>query len=231
MQPGSLEPWTDHSCGIHLDARAITTTLKEHNTTFICYRNMTVVVLVHYMKRLSSRSLPDHLHRYVMIDRCLLGGVTGDLGMLLHVVKRVNIILCTGSMFLATSAHQVLCSTIQLIWAPKQNVTILGLPRKYASMNGCSDWHFYDHASLTRLFPFHIPWFGNVATSHPTLRNSVIRGTCYPQCNISNGITLLSHVYNFTIADCSDRHTDCDFNEFGDRRMVREVIGTGVFYP
>lgn len=48
-------------------------------TTFIYQTNLTRTGVLQYFARVSSRSLLDHLHRYIMIGRCLLGDVTREL--------------------------------------------------------------------------------------------------------------------------------------------------------
>lgn len=231
MQPASIELWRGKSCGIHLDARVITSVLKEQNTTFIYQREMTTSRIIWYATKVSMRNLPSYSHLYILIDISLFEKMTVALEALERVFRSVNFVVCSGSVLQVTSAHEVLCSTIQLILAPEKNVALIGLPVKNASNNGCSHWKFHDYQSLTTHFPFHIPWLHNVGTPIPTLRNAVIRGTCHKKCNISRSITLLSQMYNFTIADCSDRHVACDFIEHEDRRSVRGVITSGYFQP
>lgn len=231
VQPGSLVLWMDSSCGIQFNVRRMTTALKERNTTIFYQTNIRTTGVWHYITRVSLRNMPDHLHSYIMIDMCLLNNVIKDLEIFEYLFQRTNFIICTDSIFQVTSAYQVLCNTIQLIWAPAKEVFLLGLPEKHVSTNGCSDWHFYDYASLTRLFPFRIPWLPNVAAPSRSLRKAVIGGMCYPKCNISESFTVLSTLHNFTITDCTRGHIPCDFTEYDDRRLLRELISTGAALP
>lgn len=52
-----------------------------------------------------------------------------------------------------------------------------------------------------------------------------------PKFNISKTSTILSQVYNFTVAGSSDGHTPCHFVKCVDRRMVRGLISTGIVLP
>lgn len=130
VQPASLALWTDESCGIHLDVGVIKARLKEHNTTFIYQKDMTASGILRYITKVSLRSLRSYVHLYIVIDMCVLADVTRGLEALQRGFRRVNVILCSGSIFQVTSGRQVFCSTLQLISAPERNATLLGLPEK-----------------------------------------------------------------------------------------------------
>lgn len=194
VQPTSLEFWTTEKCHNGIDVSVGTTTIRVLNVTVINYRDWNWANIDRYITSVQLRNLPSYLHRYILIEECVMMKLYKHLDDLMYLFQHTNFILITDSLIETGRISRFFCFTILLIFDSnsKKSVSLFGLPEESVDQKECSRWRFYDEFNLTSSGVARFPWLRNIVAPDSSPKNAKISGSCILNCKISNPFRILS---------------------------------------